>query len=86
VTLGIVPDYAEGTEGMKIGGLRPGGPAEKAGLKAGDIIVRMAGKKIMNIYDYMGMLGELKAGDKIDVEVTRSGELMSFTAVMEKRK
>jgi len=34
----------------------------------------------------MGMLGELKAGDKIDVEVTRSGELMSFTAVMEKRK
>ncbi|MEW6511912.1 MAG: M20/M25/M40 family metallo-hydrolase [Bacteroidota bacterium] len=86
VTLGVVPDYAEGTEGMKIGGLRPGGPAEKAGMKAGDVIVKMGGKKIMNIYDYMGMLGELKAGDMVTVEVLRDGKLLTLTAQMEKRR
>ena len=86
VTLGIVPDYAEGSEGMKIGGLRPGGPAEKAGMKAGDVIVKMRGKKIMNIYDYMGMLGELKAGESVEVEVMREGKHVTLTAEMAKRQ
>lgn len=86
VTLGIVPDYTEGSEGMKIGGLRPGGAAEKSGMKSGDVIVKMGGKKIMNIYDYMGMLGELKAGDRIEVVVMRDGKPMTVIAEMEKRK
>jgi aminopeptidase YwaD len=86
VTLGVVPDYGESTEGMKIGGVRPGGPAEKGGLKAGDVIVKMAGKKILNIYDYMGLLGELKPGDKVPVEVNRGGTIVSLTVELEKRK
>ena len=86
VTLGIVPDYGEGKDGMKIGAIRPGGPAEKAGLKSGDVIVKMAGKKVMNIYDYMGVLGELKAGDEVVVEVMRDGKPVSVNAVMQKRK
>ncbi len=86
VTLGVIPDYGETSEGMKIGGLRPNGPAEKAGLKAGDSIVRMAGKKVLNIYDYMGLLGELKVGDEVDVVVTREGKEMTFKAKMEKRQ
>ncbi len=86
VTLGIVPDFGEAKEGMKIGGIRPGGPAEKAGLKSGDIIVSLAGKKVMNIYDYMGVLGELKPGDEVAVEVLRDGKPMRVTTVMQKRK
>jgi aminopeptidase YwaD len=87
VTLGIVPDFAgESAAGMRIGGIRPNGPAERAGLKSGDIIVKMAGKKVMNIYDYMGVLGELKAGDKVEVEVMRAGKAMNVTATMDKRK
>jgi hypothetical protein len=86
VTLGIVPDYGETKDGMKIGSTRPGGSAEKAGLKAGDIIVMMAGKKVLNIYDYMGLLGELKAGQEVDVEVLREGKLVKVKAVMEKRR
>jgi len=87
VTLGIIPDYAgEGTTGMRISGIRPKGPAERAGLKSGDVIVKMAGKKVMNIYDYMGLLGELKAGDQVEVEVMRDGKPIKATATMDKRK
>jgi len=85
VTLGIVPDVGESSTGMKISGVRPNGPAEKAGLKAGDVILSMAGKKILNVYDYMGVLGELKAGDEIAVEVLRDGATQTFKAVMQKR-
>jgi S1-C subfamily serine protease len=86
VTLGVVPDFTGKAEGMKISGIRPGGPAEKAGLKSGDTIVKMAGKKVLNIYDYMGVLGELKAGDEVEVEVLRDGKPLQVHAVMEKRK
>lgn len=86
VTLGIVPDYSESSSGMKISGVRANGAAEKAGLKTGDVIVGLAGKKILSIYDYMGILGELKAGEEVGVDVLRDGKPMSFKATMEKRR
>jgi S1-C subfamily serine protease len=78
------PDRRE-QHGEKISGVRPNGPAEKAGLKAGDVIVSLGGKKIMNVYDYMGILGELKAGDEVTVEINREGTSMKVQAVMQKR-
>jgi hypothetical protein len=85
VTLGIVPDFGESTTGMKISGVRPNGPAEKAGLHAGDVITKMGTKSILNIYDYMGVLGELKAGDQVEVQFLRDGKTLSATATMAKR-
>ena len=63
-----------------------GSPAEKAGLKSGDVITKMAGKKVLNIYDYMGILGELKSGDVVEVEVLRAGTPLTVKATMERRK
>lgn len=85
VTLGIVPDVAESSTGMKISGVRPNGAAEKAGLKTGDIITGLGGHKIMNVYDYMGVLGELKAGDQVEVIVVRDGATVKVMATMQKR-
>ncbi len=85
VTLGVVPDYGATVEGMRIDGTRAGGPADKAGLKSGDIITKLAKKKVMNIYDYMGVLGELKSGDVVEIEVMRDGKPMVFSATMQKR-
>lgn len=85
VTLGVVPDYSSTVEGLRIEGTRAGGPAEKAGLKAGDVITKLAGKKVMNIYDYMGVLGELKAGDVVAIEALREGKSLSYSATMQKR-
>jgi aminopeptidase YwaD len=86
VSLWIVPDFGETKDGMKIGGIRPDGPAERAGLKAGDIIVKMAGKRVTNIYDYMGVLSELKAGEVVEVVVMRDGKPLSVNAKMQKTK
>ncbi|HUI08803.1 MAG TPA: M28 family peptidase [Bacteroidota bacterium] len=85
-TLGIIPEYSFSGNGMKIGVVRPGGPAEKAGLKPGDVIVRMAGRTIVNIYDYMEMLGKLKGGDRADLVVMRDGREVLCTAEMAGRK
>ncbi len=85
VTLGVIPDYGETPNGMKIGGVRADGPAARAGLLGGDVIVKMAGKDVLNIYDYMAILGELSAGDIVEVEVMRNGDRMKLSATMQKR-
>jgi hypothetical protein len=74
-TMGVMPDYAdESNDGMKLSDVRDGGPAAKAGLKGGDKIVRIAGKPIGTIYDYMESLKGYKPGDKVEVVVRRDGK------------
>lgn len=75
VTLGIMPDYAGAeTSGLRIDGLRKGGPADKAGMLKGDIIVAIDGKPIKNIYDYMHRLNSLEKGKTASVDVVRGEE------------
>lgn len=71
VYLGTVPSYAESTDGMKLDAVREGSPAETAGLKAGDRIVKLAGRDIRNVYDYTQALSGMKAGQEYEVEVVR---------------
>ncbi len=75
VTLGIMPDFAKrDVEGLGVGGVREGGPAENGGMKKGDIITAVNGKPVKNIYDYMYRLKELKPGETINVDIIRNGE------------
>jgi len=55
-------------------------------LKAGDIIVRVGTTKIKNIYDYTFVLGELKAGEEVEVEVLRGGQRLVLKVVPESRR
>ena len=72
VTFGIIPNYAGGDErGMRIDGVRTGGPAQMGGMQKGDVIVAIDGKKVANIYDYMARLGRLKKGERCNVDVFR---------------
>ena len=86
VSLGIIPDFASDTPGMKISGARPASPAEKAGLKAEDIIVKFAGKEIKNIYDFTYILGQCKPGDEVEIIVKRGNELVTLKAKLEGKK
>ena len=62
VYLGTIPDYAsEDVKGVLLSGVRGGAPADKAGVKAGDIIVFFAGKEITNIYDYTYALDAVRS-------------------------
>lgn len=73
--LGTIPDYAQGdVEGVKLSGVGKGGPAEKAGVKGGDIVVSLGGKEVKNIYDYTYILEALKIGEEVDIVVMRKGE------------
>lgn len=78
VSLGSVPDYAEQVAGVKLSGVRPGSPAEKAGVKGGDIIVKLAGRDIRNIQDYTFVLQELKPNETIEIVVQRGQEKVSL--------
>ncbi|MCK9204451.1 MAG: M20/M25/M40 family metallo-hydrolase [Bacteroidales bacterium] len=72
VTLGIMPDFA-GTErkGLRVDGITKDGPADKGGLKKGDIITGINGLPVGNIYEYMSRLQKLKHGMTISVEIIR---------------
>lgn len=73
--LGTIPDYAGGDlKGVKLSGVAKNGPAEQAGLRGGDVIVELAGRKIENIYDYTYAIEALKIGETVDVTVERDGE------------
>jgi Zn-dependent M28 family amino/carboxypeptidase len=52
VYLGTIPDYSATVEGVALTGVREGSPAEKAGLKAGDIIIRFGNRALKDVYDY----------------------------------
>lgn len=73
--LGTIPDYAQGDiKGVKLSGVSPIGPAAKGGVKGGDIIIKLGGKDILNIYDYTAILGDLKIGKETDITVQREGK------------
>ena len=74
VTTGTIPDYTTEAKGLLLSGVIGGGPAEKAGLMKGDIIVEIAGQSITNIYDYTFALELLKADVPVKVVFTRSGQ------------
>ena len=74
VYLGTIPSYGESSDGMKLDGVREGSPAEAAGLKAGDVVVKLAGRDVRNVYDYTQALSEMKAGQEYEVEITRAGQ------------
>jgi Tol biopolymer transport system component len=83
--LGTIPDYATEAAGVKLSGVRGGSPAEKAGLKGGDIIVEFAGQKIKNIYDYTYALDAVKIGQSVDVVVQREGKPVRVSVTPEAR-
>jgi len=87
VSLGTIPAYAGSDQpGVQIQGVRPGGPAEKAGLLANDIIIGLNGKETNNIYDFMNILGELKADVETEIVVKRNETKMTFRIVPEAKQ
>lgn len=86
VYLGTIPNYADSTNGLLIDGVREGSPAEKAGMKGGDRIVKIGTRDVKNVYDYTAALGEMKAGQEYVFEVMRGSEKLTLKVTPEARK
>ena len=82
-TLGIMPAYDDDKEGVLLSGVRPGGPAAKAGLKEGDRIVEMAGKPVRNLQSYMALMNGQKQGGTLEVIVVRDGKRVPMKVHLE---
>jgi Peptidase family M28/PDZ domain len=72
--LGIKPDYGDDKEGVLLNGVADGDPAARAGLKAGDRIVEIAGLPVKSLEGYMALMAGQKPGSTIDVGVLRGSE------------
>lgn len=83
VTLGVMPDYIAEVVGMRIDGVSTDRPAERAGIKAGDILIELGGKPVKDIYDYMACLSKFRLHDTTSVIVQRGEEKLTLTVVFE---
>lgn len=60
--------------GAMVGSVEPGGPAEKAGIEAGDIILKYNGRDIEKASDLPRMVGDTKPGTRVPLQVWRKGQ------------
>ena len=79
VATGTVPAFAYTGKGVKIGGVIPGSPAEKAGLKKGDIIVAFYGKDVSDLRTYSDLLKQHSPGDVVKITVLRGKKKNKIT-------
>ncbi len=78
VSMGIMPDYTYSGQGVKVDGVTDDKPAAKAGLKAGDIVVKMGADDISDMAAYMRVLSKLEAGTTLQVKVKRGDEELTL--------
>ncbi|MCK6617230.1 MAG: M20/M25/M40 family metallo-hydrolase [Cyclobacteriaceae bacterium] len=78
VTLGVMPSYSSDEPGLKVDGVTEGRPAQKAGIKTGDLIIEMGEYPIKDVQSYMEALGKFEKGQTIPVKVKRGGEVLTF--------
>lgn len=83
--LGTIPDYVKTEGGVLLSGVRKGGPADLAGLRSGDTVVKFDGVAIDNIYDYTYALRSRKPGQDVRITVLRDGQEADFVVTLGRR-
>lgn len=84
-SLGTIPDMSGSPGGVRLTGVRSGSPADLAGVRAGDIIVRIGEHAVANLYDMTNALNAHQPGDTVVVRVRRGAEELDLTAVLGRR-
>lgn len=75
VTLGIMPDYTFTGSGVRVDGVSDGRPAQKAGLKTGDVIIQLGEYNVSSLDNYMQALSKFKKGDATQVKYKRGNDV-----------
>jgi len=74
------------TKGALVGHVFEGDPADKAGIKTGDIIIEIAGIKIQDTHELMRIVAALTVGEKVKVKIVRDGKSQTFEVTVGERK
>jgi hypothetical protein len=86
-SLGTIPDYAgpKSGSGVLLSGVHPGGAADKAGFRRGDILVRLGKAKVESVYDLMYVLNSAKPGQTVTATVLREDKPIDLPITFEER-
>ena len=84
--LGSIPDFTPVDHGVLLSGVSGGSPAELAGIRKGDTIVQMGRHEIADLYGLTDALQLFEPGDRVEVQVLRDGERVSFEVVLGSRE
>jgi membrane-associated protease RseP (regulator of RpoE activity) len=85
VSLGSIPDYGYPGPGVRVSGTVPGSPAEKAGLRADDVIIKIGDTSVSGMKDFSDALKKFAPGDKVAVKVMRDGKPITVEATLTAR-
>lgn len=82
--MGIRPAYDENQKGLLIDGVTAGGPAEKAGMKGGDLIISIADRPVSDINTYMGAMRLVRPETPVEVIIMRGKQKMTLKITPER--
>ena len=83
---GSIPDFGPVENGVRFSDVRPGSPAAKAGLLAGDTLIEFRNQPIKSLYDFTDALRRSKVGDVVEVIVLRDGKPLKVQVTLEQRR
>lgn len=84
--LGFFPDETvKGIKGVVVSYTKPGGPADRGGLQASDVITAVDGKAIQNLEEFDAMFAKTTVGQRLRMTVDRDGKLQSLTVTVGSR-
>jgi aminopeptidase N len=84
-SLGTIPDFTFSGPGVRATGVTAGSGAEKAGIRAGDVVVELAGKPVADLQGLSNVLGACNPGENVKVKVLRDGKEMTVEVVLGRR-
>jgi hypothetical protein len=84
-SLGTMPDFAHPGPGVRVEAVRPGSPAESAGIRAGDVIFAIDDKEVDDLRGYARILADHAPGEEIEIHLQRGWDELTVSAVLERR-
>jgi len=87
--IGLKPELPQGQDqretlrsGVIVGAVVPGSPAEQAGIRRGDVLIRSRSRVIHNAYDWEAELLDLRVGEKVPLVVRRGAREIPLTVTI----
>jgi Peptidase family M28/PDZ domain len=83
--LGSIPDFGANDDGVRLAGVSEGSPAALAGLREGDVIIKLAEAKIQDLEDLMTALRNKRPGDSVEITILRNRQPLTLKATLRSR-